>query len=224
MLFPVLVFCALMFALLPTLLFLWNLTLYNPPPVPGKVEPVSVLIPARNEERSIEACVRAALASERVDLEVLVLDDHSEDRTAEIVRQIARTDSRLQLFSAPPLPVGWCGKQFACSVLAQLASKPVLCFLDADVQLAPAGLARLITAMRGQGSSLISGFRLITMTATPVSRINRYEKSCSQVPAPVFSQMIIANPHITISIQMPAMMAPSRSNLEVATHASVMSQ
>jgi hypothetical protein len=158
MLFPVLVFCALIFALLPMLLFLWNLTLYKPPPAPGKVEPVSVLIPARNEERSIEACVRAALASERVDLEVLVVDDHSEDRTADIVRQIARTDSRLQLFSAPPLPVGWCGKQFACSVLAQLASKPVLCFLDADVQLAPAGLARLITAMRGQRSSLISGF------------------------------------------------------------------
>src|SRR3954451_6822423 len=148
--------CSLVFALVPALLFIRNLTLYQAPPSASKVEAVSVLIPARNEEHSIESCVRAALASDLTELEVLVLDDHSEDRTAEIVRQIECTDPRLQLFTAPDLPDGWCGKQFACSVLAHLASKPVLCFLDADVQLAPSGPARMTAAMRAGGASLIS--------------------------------------------------------------------
>ena len=165
MLFPILVWCALLFAAFPMLLFVRNLMLYTLPPPALHIESVSVLIPARNEERSIEQCVRAALASVHVDLEVLVLDDHSEDRTSEIVRAIALTDKRVRLFSAPALPPGWCGKQFACAVLAERARNPVLCFLDADVQLAPAGLARMIAAMRGGASSLISGFpRQITRT------------------------------------------------------------
>jgi hypothetical protein len=65
------------------------------------------------------------------------------DRTGEVVSRIAVEDRRLRLVSGPPLPDGWCGKQFACSVLGGLASKPVLCFLDADVRLTPDGLTRI---------------------------------------------------------------------------------
>ncbi|MDQ2775251.1 MAG: glycosyltransferase family 2 protein [Acidobacteriota bacterium] len=119
---------------------------------------VSILIPARDEERSIEACVRSALASTCLDLEVIVLDDHSTDRTSEIVNRIAMEDRRLRLVSAPPLPNGWCGKQFSCSVLGGLASKPILCFLDADVRLTSDGLMRMVGAMRNGRSALISGF------------------------------------------------------------------
>jgi len=153
-------------AAIPALLFLWNLALYTRPPAPSGCEPVSVLIPARNEEHSIAASVRAALASRNIDLELIVLDDHSEDSTAEIVKRIAAEDKRLRLVAAPPLPPGWCGKQFACSVLADLASKPVLCFLDADVELTETGLARMIGALRRRNSGLISGFpRQVTLTA-----------------------------------------------------------
>ncbi len=127
--------CVFILAAIPALLFLWNLALYTQPPTPSGREAVSVLIPARNEEHSIAASVRAALASRNVDLELIVLDDHSEDRTAEIVRAIASHDKRVRLFAAPPLLPGWCGKQFACSVLADLATKPILCFIDADVEL-----------------------------------------------------------------------------------------
>ena len=153
-----LAWCILILAAVPAVLFLWNLAFYRPPPPSPPRASVSVLIPARNEERSIEASVRAALASEQVDLEVLVLDDQSTDNTASIVRRIAATDSRLRLFTAPSLPSGWCGKQFACAQLAVLSSKPVLCFIDADVQLAPLGVARMAAALRLRNSGLVSGF------------------------------------------------------------------
>ena len=97
----------------PALLFLRNLTLYArlPPPVEGRA--CSVLIPARNEEANIAAALHSILHSGGVHLEVVVLDDGSPDRTVEIVREIARTDPRVRLETALPLPAGWCGKNFA---------------------------------------------------------------------------------------------------------------
>jgi len=161
-----LIWLVFVLAAIPALLFLWNLTLYKPPVLRVVSEAVSILIPARDEERSIQASLLAALASRDVEFEVIVLDDHSQDRTAEIVRSVAIHDRRVRLFSAPPLPSGWCGKQFACSVLAGLAANPILCFIDADVQLAPEGVARLLADMRLRKAHLISGFpRQITHTA-----------------------------------------------------------
>src|SRR3569833_30057 len=135
MLLTLLTISALLCALIPALLFFRNLRLYAAPPDPFIKESVSILIPARNEERSIESCVRAALLSWDLDFEIIVLNDHSEAQTASIVQQIADADVRVRLVNSPPLPPGWCGKQFACSVLGHLATKPTLCFLDADVRL-----------------------------------------------------------------------------------------
>src|SRR4029079_3620763 len=98
--------CALC-AIVPALVFRKNLKLYAPPPPPSPVPAVSVLIPARNEEGSIAGAVEAALASRGVEIEVVVLDDQSEDRTAEIVRGIAGRDPWVRLETAPPLPPGW---------------------------------------------------------------------------------------------------------------------
>jgi glycosyltransferase involved in cell wall biosynthesis len=124
----------------------------------GSKPAVSVLIPARNEERSIRDSVSAALRSEGVNLEVIVLDDHSEDRTAEIVAEMAEQDPRVRLETAPPLPAGWCGKQHACYALSHLAWNPYLVFLDADVRLAPSGLAQSIAFLERSGAGLVSGF------------------------------------------------------------------
>jgi hypothetical protein len=147
-------------AAIPAVLFLWNIWLYKRPPVSGSgiVESVSVLIPARNEERLIGSAVRAALASKQVDVEVIVLDDGSEDGTAAIVTALAKQDPRVRLHPGLPLPSGWCGKQYACHVLSQIATKPLLCFIDADVRLRPSGLARMIAALRQQNTALMSGF------------------------------------------------------------------
>lgn len=158
----VLALIALGLALIPALLFHSNLRLYRTPPLADPKDAlarpaVSVLIPARNEGLTIAKAVQAALASEDVELEVIVLDDNSNDSTASIVREIAARDHRVRLEIAPPLPENWCGKQHACHVLSQLASNPLLVFLDADVRLDPKGLARAVTFLNASGADLISG-------------------------------------------------------------------
>ena len=72
---------------------------------------VSVLIPARNEETNIRATLEAVLSNRGAEFEVVVLDDHSTDRTAAIVSEFAARDPRVRLESAPPLLPGWGGKQ-----------------------------------------------------------------------------------------------------------------
>ncbi len=148
-------------ALIPARLVRANLRAYRPPPEPSPDQPpprISVLIPARNEESAIGAAIAAVLASRGVELEVLVLDDRSEDATAEVVGVIARSDWRVRLIRGPELPPGWCGKQHACWVLAGQASHPLLVFLDADVRLAPDALARMAAFLEASGSDLASGF------------------------------------------------------------------
>lgn len=158
------VFAALCLALavLPALIYLGNLWFLRPPPrvqnAPQTRPQISVLIPARNEERSIVACVESVLANTGVELEVIVLDDHSEDATAALVREMAQKDGRVRLETAPPLPSGWCGKQHACYTLAQRARFDLLTFLDADVRLTPEALARMIAFQQCSQAELVSGF------------------------------------------------------------------
>jgi cellulose synthase/poly-beta-1,6-N-acetylglucosamine synthase-like glycosyltransferase len=149
-------------ALIPAVVFRSNLRAYRVPTAPAlpagtPVPRVSVLVPARNEERSIERAVQAALASRGVELEVIVLDDDSEDATAACVARIAERDSRVRLLLAPPLPAGWCGKQHACAELARAAKHPLFAFLDADVRLEPDGLARMAAFLETARVDLASG-------------------------------------------------------------------
>jgi Glycosyl transferase family 2 len=159
----VLAFCC---AIVPAVLWVWNMLLYREPQIGSCSETgscslptaVSVLIPARNEERVIGASLASLLASRGVEIEIVVLDDSSTDRTAEIVRSFAEKDARVRLRASAPLPRGWNGKQHACYALAQAARSDVLCFLDADVRLAPEALASMNAFLRSSGSDLVSGF------------------------------------------------------------------
>jgi hypothetical protein len=145
-------------------LFVLNLRRYRTPFGDASGARVAVLIPARNEERNIAACVESVLASSGVELEVLVLDDASSDRTTEVVCEIAARDARVRLLHAPPLPAGWNGKQHACWILAQKSVSPVMLFLDADVRVQPAAIARCESTRRAQELPLLSGFpRQITV-------------------------------------------------------------
>jgi hypothetical protein len=149
---------ALLLALPPLLLYLRNVRLFVPPPQSARPYAISALVPARNEEAAIAACLQSILASEHVELEVLVLDDHSTDRTAAIVEEIAKIDPRVKLLHAPELPAGWSGKQHACFVLGRAATKPLLCFLDADVRLEPLALCRMAAFQEQSQAALVSGF------------------------------------------------------------------
>jgi glycosyltransferase involved in cell wall biosynthesis len=146
-------------AIAPAALFLRNVLLYRP--LPAQIAaPVScsVLVPARNEEKNIADALRSILRSRDIDLEVIVLDDGSSDRTAEIVREFAATDNRVRLEEGRPLPNGWCGKNFACYQLARLARYPLLFFLDADVRVARTdSLNRLAAFVQESRASLVSG-------------------------------------------------------------------
>ncbi len=126
-------------------------------PCPLTPNAVSVLIPARNEEGNIREAITAVLANRDVDLEVIVYDDHSTDRTAEIVSEISRGDSRLTLKDEALLPSGWCGKQHACDALAKHARHPFLVFVDADVRLSPDALGRMLEFMKQNEVALASG-------------------------------------------------------------------
>jgi hypothetical protein len=145
-------------ALLPAVLTAINLVLFRTPArSPGR-HAVSVIVPARNEAGSIGDCVRALLASEAVDLDVIVVDDHSTDGTGAIVLGMAVDDPRVRLHHAPPLPAGWAGKQHACFAGASQARYPVLLFLDADVRLASDAIARAAAYLARSGCPLVSGF------------------------------------------------------------------
>jgi hypothetical protein len=103
---------------------------------------VSVLIPARDEERRIGACLES-LRDQRGVAQVLVLDDQSADRTAEIVARCAPWATLIVGAGPPP---GWLGKPAACAALAAAADPraEVLVFLDADVVLRPDAIARAV--------------------------------------------------------------------------------
>lgn len=154
---------SLVLAAIPCGWFLLNLWWYRRLPRRSVTDPshraeaVSVLIPARNEEQNLPATIKAVLANQGVEFEVIVLDDHSTDRTAEIVRAFAARDPRVRLEAAPPLPAGWCGKPHACHILAGHARHPLLVFMDADVRLAPEALARMTEFMSRRDVALASG-------------------------------------------------------------------
>ena len=148
---------AFVLALVPAILYAINSFLYRPPPRPSALSAVSILIPARNEERSIGTALDAALASTAVEFEIVVLDDHSDDRTGAIVSEFAGRDARVRLVKSDLLPDGWCGKQFACFQLARHARFPLLAFIDADVRLAPDGVARMVAFLEKSGAGLVSG-------------------------------------------------------------------
>jgi hypothetical protein len=154
----VLVLSACVCAFVPAVLFFRNMRLYRSPRrTDSDAAGVSVLIPARNEERTIEAAVKSVLANQGLPIELIVLDDESTDRTASVLSSIARIDSRLKVVRGGKVPVSWCGKQYACAQLAAQANHPMLCFMDADVVLNSDALARMAAFLKDANADLVSG-------------------------------------------------------------------
>ncbi|MFI5359306.1 MAG: glycosyltransferase [Halanaerobiales bacterium] len=119
---------------------------------------VSILVPARNEERNIERCVRSLLQQDYPNYEILVLDDESEDRTWEILSNLARDNKKLHIFKGNPLPEDWIGKCWACHQLSQSARGEYLLFVDADTEHKPTMLRSIIDAAQFYQADLVTGF------------------------------------------------------------------
>lgn len=166
MIYIIVAIVILMLALLPAAMTVANLKQFDrlrPATFAGEAVPIgqlrcSICIPARNEEAGIEVAVRSILSEQYLPIEVVVVDDHSEDATGDILRRIESEDARVRRVLAPPLPTGWNGKQHACSVAANHATGDWLLFLDADVRLKPGAIPAILTAAENRGVGLLSGF------------------------------------------------------------------
>ena len=108
---------------------------------------VSVLIPARNEEKNIRRILNSMIKQDYPNLEIMVLDDNSTDNTSQIVQELAQKDSRIKLIKGKPLPKGWKGKCFACHQLSKLAKGEYFVFTDADTLHYPNSISGSLAAL-----------------------------------------------------------------------------
>lgn len=121
----------------------------------GATPHVSILVPARNEEKHIADCVRSLLAQDYPAFELLVLDDESDDGTRSALEPFLG-DSRLRVFAGAPVPEGWMGKNWACHQLAQKAQGELLLFTDADTRHASVALTAAVAALKAEGVDFLS--------------------------------------------------------------------
>jgi len=112
----------------------------------------SVIVPARNEEASLSACLESLIAQQGVTFEIIVVNDGSTDRTADIARSFAG----VKLMEAGPLPEGWSGKSNAVLAGARQAQGEWLLFTDADTVHLPGSLAGSLKEAKRHGVVMLS--------------------------------------------------------------------
>lgn len=140
----------------------------QPPPNPPRV---SILVPARNEQRSIGECVGSLLQQDYPNCEVIVLDDHSDDGTGTIVEGLFADAKKegsnltMRLLTGEPLPAKWTGKNWACHQLSQAARGDFLFFTDADTRHAAGTVTAAVAYALQNRAGLVSAWpRLETLT------------------------------------------------------------
>jgi hypothetical protein len=114
------------------------------PPGPRRWPRLSLVITARNEAATLEPAVRSRLHDDYPELEVVLVDDRSDDGTAEIVDRLAAADPRVKPVHLRELPLGWLGKLHAMQRGLELATGEWILFSDADTHLAPGTLRRVL--------------------------------------------------------------------------------
>lgn len=127
-------------------------------PAPAHAEPlVSVIIPARDEERTIERTVEAMLAQTWPALEIIVVDDRSKDATPAILERLAAgAAGRLRVVGGAEPPTGWLGKPWALAQGSAVAHGELFLFVDADVIYAPAAVAAAVAHLETRGLSMVA--------------------------------------------------------------------
>ena len=128
---------------------------------------VSILIPARNEEKNIRRCLRSLSRQSYPNFEIIVLDDNSCDGTSQAVKDFAenRRKIKIKLYSVVSLPPDWLGKSFACHQLAGFAKGEFLLFTDADTLHFKNSVSAAVGALIENKLDAISVFaRQITVT------------------------------------------------------------
>jgi glycosyltransferase involved in cell wall biosynthesis len=106
---------------------------------------VSVVVAARDEGPNIERALTSMLAGDYPHLELIAVDDRSQDDTGAVMDRLAEADSRLKVIHITELPAGWLGKNHALQVGAQSASGEFLLFADGDVFFSPQAVRLAVT-------------------------------------------------------------------------------
>lgn len=119
---------------------------------------VSILIPARNEEKNISNLLNSIINQDYHNYEVIVLDDHSEDKTYKIVEEYCYKDSRFKVVKGKDLPEKWKGKNWACHQLSKESKGNYLLYLDADTQIKSGLISNSLTEMKKNKFDLLSIF------------------------------------------------------------------
>lgn len=112
---------------------------------------VSVIIPARNEEANLGTCLQSLISQTDVSFEIIVVDDHSTDRTREIAQSFP-----VRVIEAGPLPRGWTGKNNAVATGAREAQGQWILFTDADTVHLPGSLAGALAEAKETGAEMLS--------------------------------------------------------------------
>lgn len=133
------------------------------PPLPETIQLqdppfVSILVPARNEEKNIASCIQSLLEQEYENYEILVLDDGSEDKTGSILQGLAANNDTLRVLQGKPLQEGWYGKHWACHQLAEKARGQWILFTDADTVHKSTMLSSAIRAGEADKADLLTAF------------------------------------------------------------------
>ena len=117
---------------------------------------VSIIVPARNEEASLADCLQSLVTQTGVRFEIIVIDDHSTDRTREIAESFSSHDAKVCIIEADPLPANCTGKNNAVSTGARAARGQWLLFTDADTVHLPGSLARAVAEAEQFNADMLS--------------------------------------------------------------------
>jgi chlorobactene glucosyltransferase len=140
---------------------------------------LSIIVPARNEERQIAECVESLLAQRYPHFEVIAVNDRSDDRTGAILAEISARDPRLTVIHGEALPPGWIGKPWAIAQGARIARGEWLIFTDADTTHAPLAAASAIRYARDACAQAVS-----------LLPVQRFESAAERVVLPSILWMI----------------------------------
>jgi len=127
-------------------------------PLPEPAPSVVILIPAKDEEERIAACIESVLKQDYASFRIVAIDDRSTDRTGEILDRLAKDEARLEVLHVPhgALPAGWTGKCHALDMAWKRTTSDWIFFVDSDVQLHPTALSKMMGQAAGREYDFLS--------------------------------------------------------------------
>lgn len=127
---------------------------------------VSIILPARNEEKYIEKCLESLLSQDYPNYEIIAINDESSDKTGELLRKYSTSQSKIIYIEAPPIPKGWTGKNWACYQGYLKSKGSLFLFTDADTTISPPTLSIAVSNLIFQ--------KLDSITAIPKTLANDF--------------------------------------------------